>query len=164
MDESTSALDTRNERLLYAALRDAGRQGSRAGRRGGAAARCVRRWCGAAMQGKAAVLCRRVLQRQQLPHPSGTHPPLALPQQHARSCFGCNTRLTDCAAFSSPAAGITFISVGHRPTLTAFHDNVLLLHGNGSGIGDDGAAAAQGGWEVRPASELTLEKALDFMG
>ncbi|PSC71914.1 ABC transporter D family member chloroplastic [Micractinium conductrix] len=66
MDESTSALDTRNERLLYAALRD---------------------------------------------------------------------------------AGITFISVGHRPTLTAFHDNVLLLHGNGSGIGDDGAAAAQGGWE-----------------
>ncbi|KAL4419364.1 hypothetical protein ABPG77_001591 [Micractinium sp. CCAP 211/92] len=81
MDESTSALDTRNERLLYQALRD---------------------------------------------------------------------------------AGITFISVGHRPTLTQFHERVLLLHGAGSGL--DAGDAAPGGWEVRPASEMSLEKALDYMG
>ncbi|KAL4440466.1 hypothetical protein ABPG75_003467 [Micractinium tetrahymenae] len=81
MDESTSALDTRNERLLYQALRD---------------------------------------------------------------------------------AGITFISVGHRPTLTQFHERVLLVHGTGSGL--DAADAAPGGWEVRPASEMSLEKALDYMG
>ena len=31
---------------------------------------------------------------------------------------------------------------------------------SGSGL-DTGAA---GGWEVRPASEMTLEKALDYMG
>lgn len=29
-------------------------------------------------------------------------------------------------------AGVTFVSVGHRPTLTQFHDSVLLLHGEGS--------------------------------
>ncbi|PRW39262.1 ABC transporter D family member chloroplastic isoform A [Chlorella sorokiniana] len=81
MDESTSALDTRNERLLYQALRD---------------------------------------------------------------------------------AGVTFVSVGHRPTLTQFHDSVLLLHGSGTGL--DAADSAPGGWEVRPASEMTLEKALDYMG
>lgn len=68
MDESTSALDTRNERLLYAALR---------------------------------------------------------------------------------SAGITVVSVGHRPTLLAFHDDVLLL-----------AAGGGGGWEVRPAAEVSLEEAV----
>ena len=26
---------------------------------------------------------------------------------------------------------MTFVSVGHRPTLTQFHDSVLLLHGEG---------------------------------
>ncbi|KAI7843346.1 hypothetical protein COHA_003043 [Chlorella ohadii] len=81
MDESTSALDTRNERLLYQALRD---------------------------------------------------------------------------------AGVTFVSVGHRPTLTQFHDSVLLLHGSGTGL--DSADSGPGGWEVRPAKEMTLEKALDYMG
>lgn len=71
MDESTSALDTRNERLLYAALRD---------------------------------------------------------------------------------AGITYVSVGHRPTLLAFHERVLLLHGN-----------QEGGWEVQPAKQMSLETAVAFM-
>ena len=79
MDESTSALDTRNERLLYTALR---------------------------------------------------------------------------------GAGITFVSVGHRPTLTQYHERVLLLHGKGGGRGDGGS----GGWEVRPASELPLEQAIDYIG
>jgi hypothetical protein len=59
--------------------------------------------------------------------------------------------------------------VGHRPTLTQFHDSLLLLHGGGSGgggaqlAGGNGTAAA-GGWELRPAKEMTLEKALDYMG
>ena len=71
MDESTSALDTRNERLLYEALR---------------------------------------------------------------------------------TAGVTYVSVGHRPTLLQFHQRVLLLHGDG-----------QGGWETRPAKEVNLETAVAFM-
>lgn len=62
----------------------------------------------------------------------------------------------------TPPAGITFISVGHRPTLTQFHERVLLLHGAGSGL--DAADAAPGGWEVRPASEMSLERAMDYMG
>ena len=49
------------------------------------------------------------------------------------------------------AAGITFVSVGHRPTLRKYHDNVLLLHGAG------------GRWEVRRADEVSLEKIVDFM-
>lgn len=52
--------------------------------------------------------------------------------------------------------------MGHRPTLTQFHERVLLLHGAGSGL--DAGDAAPGGWEVRPASEMSLEKALDYMG
>ena len=71
MDESTSALDTRNERVLYAALR---------------------------------------------------------------------------------AAGITAVSVGHRPTLLAYHDDALLLSGAG------------GGWEVRRAGEVSLEEAVTVGG
>ncbi|KAI3431377.1 hypothetical protein D9Q98_004431 [Chlorella vulgaris] len=86
MDESTSALDTRNERLLYEALR---------------------------------------------------------------------------------AAGITFVSVGHRPTLCRYHDSVLLLHGvAGAGGYENGSGGSLqgGGWEVRPASEMSVETAMDFMG
>ena len=60
--------------------------------------------------------------------------------------------------------------MGHRPTLCQYHDRVLLLHGNASGIseptggGGGTPPAPLGGWEVRPASEMTLEKALDYMG
>ncbi len=43
------------------------------------------------------------------------------------------------------------MSVGHRPTLLAFHENVLLLAGGG-------------GWELRKASELSLETAVNYMG
>jgi ABC-type uncharacterized transport system fused permease/ATPase subunit len=66
------------------------------------------------------------------------------------------------AALPPATAGITFVSVGHRPTLGQFHERVLLLHGGASGGG--GGGAAPGGWEVRPAKEVTLEKALDYMG
>lgn len=76
--------------------------------------------------------------------------------------LGITHRHTHTRASSLGAAGITFISVGHRPTLTQFHENVLLLHGSGSGL--DAADAAPGGWEVRPASEMSLEKAMDYMG
>ena len=43
------------------------------------------------------------------------------------------------------------MSVGHRPTLRKYHDNVLLLHGAG------------GRGEVRRADEVSLEKIVDFM-
>lgn len=39
---------------------------------------------------------------------------------------------------------------------------MLLLHGAGSGL--DAGDAAPGGWEVRPAEEMTVEKAMDYMG
>ena len=49
-------------------------------------------------------------------------------------------------------AGVTFVSVGHRPTLTQFHDSVLLLHGGlrvpaalpCNGAGRAGAAGGTG--------------------
>lgn len=41
------------------------------------------------------------------------------------------------------AAGITCISVGHRPTLRRFHDRVLHLHGDGSYSVEDETAAPQ---------------------
>lgn len=50
------------------------------------------------------------------------------------------------------AAGVTYVSVGHRPTLLQFHEKVLLLHGDG-----------KGGWETRPAKEVNLETAVAFM-
>ena len=49
-------------------------------------------------------------------------------------------------------AGVTYVSVGHRPTLLQFHRNALLLKGDGAG-----------GWEVRPAKEVNLETAVAFM-
>lgn len=61
--------------------------------------------------------------------------------------------LTPSSSRSLCAAGITFVSVGHRPTLLAFHEEVLLLEGGGSG-----------GWELRKAAELSLEAAVGFMG
>ena len=51
-------------------------------------------------------------------------------------------------------AGITFVSVGHRPTLTAFHDTVLRLE-----AAEEGGDAAGGGtvgtqnWRVLRAAE-----------
>ncbi|GAB4814011.1 hypothetical protein N2152v2_001057 [Parachlorella kessleri] len=47
-------------------------------------------------------------------------------------------------------AGITLVSVGHRPTLLQFHEDVLLLAGGG-------------GWELRKAADLTLESAVNYM-
>ena len=57
-------------------------------------------------------------------------------------------------------ADVTFVSVGHRPTLTLFHDSVLLLHGSGRGI----EGGTPGGWEVRPAAEMSVEAAMDYIG
>lgn len=71
MDESTSALDTRNERILYDALRD---------------------------------------------------------------------------------AGVTYVSIGHRPTLLSFHENVLIIKGDKSG-----------GWELKKSAEMSLESAIEMM-
>jgi ABC-type uncharacterized transport system fused permease/ATPase subunit len=50
------------------------------------------------------------------------------------------------------AAGVTYVSVGHRPTLLAFHERVLLLHGDGTGS-----------WQVKPAEQVSLETAVAFM-
>ena len=58
-----------------------------------------------------------------------------------------------CCPARPPPAGITFVSVGHRPTLLPFHEQVLLLRGGTSE-----------GWEVRDASEISLQSALELMG
>lgn len=42
-------------------------------------------------------------------------------------------------------SGITFISVGHRPSLTSYHERVLLLDGQGFG-----------GWRVEDAAAVKL--------
>jgi ABC-type uncharacterized transport system fused permease/ATPase subunit len=49
-------------------------------------------------------------------------------------------------------AGVTYVSVGHRPTLLNFHERVLLLKGDGDG-----------GWEVKPAKDVNLETAVALM-
>jgi ABC-type uncharacterized transport system fused permease/ATPase subunit len=49
-------------------------------------------------------------------------------------------------------AGITYVSIGHRPTLLGFHERVLVLAGDG-----------KGSWEVRAASEVSLETAVELM-
>lgn len=56
-------------------------------------------------------------------------------------------------------AGITYVSVGHRPTLLSFHQRVLLLHGNEEGDGEHGS----GTWELKPCSDVTIERAVTFM-
>ncbi len=42
-------------------------------------------------------------------------------------------------------AGITFVSVGHRPSLTSFHERILILDGQGIG-----------GWRVEEAKSLKI--------
>lgn len=49
-------------------------------------------------------------------------------------------------------AGVTYVSVGHRPTLLNFHERVLLLKGDGDG-----------GWEVKSAKDVDLETAVALM-
>lgn len=49
-------------------------------------------------------------------------------------------------------AGVTYVSVGHRPTLLKYHERVLLLHGD-----------QQGGWSVDKAEDVSLEKAVNYM-
>jgi ABC-type uncharacterized transport system fused permease/ATPase subunit len=49
-------------------------------------------------------------------------------------------------------AGVTYVSVGHRPTLLNFHERVLVLKGDG-----------HGGWEVKPAKDVNLETAVALM-
>jgi ABC-type uncharacterized transport system fused permease/ATPase subunit len=48
------------------------------------------------------------------------------------------------------AAGVTCVSVGHRPTLIKYHERVLFL-----GQGD-------GGWEVKQSLDVDLEKAIEI--
>ncbi len=49
-------------------------------------------------------------------------------------------------------AGVTYVSVGHRPTLLQYHEKVLLLMGD-----------AAGGWEVKNAQDVPLETAVALM-
>jgi ABC-type uncharacterized transport system fused permease/ATPase subunit len=50
------------------------------------------------------------------------------------------------------AAGVTYVSVGHRPTLLSYHQRALLLAGDGTG-----------GWSVAAARDVPLETAVAFM-
>ena len=54
-------------------------------------------------------------------------------------------------------AGITFVSVGHRPTLTAFHDTVLRLE-PAEGAAAEGAGRARN-WRLMPADEAGAAEA-----
>ena len=47
-------------------------------------------------------------------------------------------------------AGVTIVSVGHRPTLTAYHEQKLQLQPAGNGSTDAGVQ-----WEVSPVQEST---------
>ena len=49
-------------------------------------------------------------------------------------------------------AGVTFVSVGHRPTLLKFHENLLVLNGDGAG-----------GWELKKCKEVSLDKVIEMM-
>ena len=57
-------------------------------------------------------------------------------------------------------AGITYVSVGHRPTLLSFHQRVLLLHGNEE---EGDGEKTSGSWELKPSSDVSLESAVTFM-
>lgn len=57
-------------------------------------------------------------------------------------------------------AGITYVSVGHRPTLLSFHQRVLVLHGNEE---EGDGEKASGSWELKPSSDVSLESAVTFM-
>ena len=46
-------------------------------------------------------------------------------------------------------AGVTIVSVGHRPTLTAYHEQKLVLQPAGNGSTDAGVQ-----WEVGPVQEI----------
>ena len=49
-------------------------------------------------------------------------------------------------------AGITFVSVGHRPTLLGYHDSVLILQGD-----------AAGSWTITKAKDVDLIDAIELM-
>ena len=49
-------------------------------------------------------------------------------------------------------AGITFVSVGHRPTLLEYHDAVLILQGD-----------AVGSWTITKAKDVDLKDAIELM-
>lgn len=49
-------------------------------------------------------------------------------------------------------AGITFVSVGHRPTLLGYHDSVLILQGD-----------AAGSWTITKAKDVDLKDAIELM-
>jgi ABC-type uncharacterized transport system fused permease/ATPase subunit len=49
-------------------------------------------------------------------------------------------------------AGITFVSVGHRPTLLEYHDSVLILQGD-----------AVGSWTITKAKDVDLKEAIELM-
>jgi len=49
-------------------------------------------------------------------------------------------------------AGITFVSVGHRPTLLEYHEKVLVLEGDSSGS-----------WSMKNAQDMNIMEAVTMM-
>lgn len=49
-------------------------------------------------------------------------------------------------------AGITFVSVGHRPTLLEYHEKVLVLEGDSSGS-----------WSMKESKDMNIMEAVTFM-
>lgn len=49
-------------------------------------------------------------------------------------------------------AGITFVSVGHRPTLLEYHEKVLVLEGD-----------ASGSWSIKDAKDMNIMEAVNMM-
>lgn len=49
-------------------------------------------------------------------------------------------------------AGVTFVSIGHRPSLASFHQRILRINAIGSQDAQDSAKPASSAWElVNPA-------------
>jgi hypothetical protein len=140
LDEATSALDTDNEARLYQARRGGARPLCSLGL--GGAQRCR----GEAVQGRGAAA--RLRQPKSLrPHlAAGAHV-----RTHTRRAITPKPPRAQAVA----AAGVTAVSVAHRPGLARFHSRVLRLEPADTGGGGGGGPS----WAVVSAEQYAAEAA-----